>query len=139
MPRIAGHISAPPIPIASAAAISQVSFCAAPPSADIEAKIAGAEEEGVASPEHVGEAAPVTIITPKVERVGVDHPLDRVDVVSKYFSIVGRATLIAEKSLAITTTAMPIAKRANQVERGIVLEETSLAMRAAYAKLEATE
>jgi hypothetical protein len=41
--------------------------------------------------------------------------------------------LIAEKSLAITTTAIPIAKRASQVERGIVLEETSLAMRAAYA------
>src|SRR6188768_1609770 len=55
--------------------------------------------------------------------------------VSKSLSIVGRATLIAEKSLAITTTAIPIAKRANQVERGIGLEETSLAMRAAYAKL----
>jgi hypothetical protein len=36
--------------------------------------------------------------------------------------------------LAMTTTAMPIAKRANQVERGIVLEGASLAMRAAYAK-----
>jgi hypothetical protein len=53
----------------------------------------------------------------------------------KSFSIVGRATLIAEKSLAITTTAMPIAKRANQVARGIVLEEAWLEMRAAYAKL----
>jgi hypothetical protein len=31
---------------------------------------------------------------------------------------------------------MPIAKRANQVERGIAVEEVSLAMRAAYAKLE---
>ena len=37
--------------------------------------------------------------------------------VSKSFSIVGRATLIAEKSLAITTTAIPIAKSASQVER----------------------
>ena len=37
--------------------------------------------------------------------------------VSKSFSIVGRATLIAEKSLAITTTAIPIAKRASQLIR----------------------
>src|SRR3954451_5811783 len=37
--------------------------------------------------------------------------------VSKSFSMVGRATLIAEKSLAITTTAIPIAKRASQLIR----------------------
>ena len=37
--------------------------------------------------------------------------------VSKSFSIVGRATLIAEKSLAITTTAIPMAKRASQLVR----------------------
>jgi hypothetical protein len=55
--------------------------------------------------------------------------------VEKSFSIVGRATLIAEKSLAITTTAIPIAMRASQVERGIALEEASLAMGSAYAKL----
>jgi hypothetical protein len=30
---------------------------------------------------------------------------------------------------------MPIAKRASQVERGIAVEDVSLAMRAAYAKL----
>jgi hypothetical protein len=34
----------------------------------------------------------------------------------------------------MTTTAVPIAKRASQVERGIADEELSLAMRAAYAK-----
>jgi hypothetical protein len=34
----------------------------------------------------------------------------------------------------MTTTATPIAKRANQVERGIADEELSLAMGAAYAK-----
>src|SRR3954447_11002979 len=50
-------------------------------------------------------------------------------------SMVGRATLIAEKSLAMTTTAMPMAMRASQVERGIADEELSLAMRPAYAKL----
>jgi hypothetical protein len=37
--------------------------------------------------------------------------------VSKSFSIVGRATLIAEKSLAITTTASPMATRASQFVR----------------------
>src|ERR1700733_6387916 len=37
--------------------------------------------------------------------------------VSKSFSMVGRATLIAEKSLAITRTAIPIAKRASQLMR----------------------
>jgi hypothetical protein len=37
--------------------------------------------------------------------------------VSKSFSMVERATLIAEKSLAITTTAIPIAKRASQFVR----------------------
>jgi hypothetical protein len=37
--------------------------------------------------------------------------------VSKSLSIVGRATLTAVKSLAITTTAMPIAKSASQLVR----------------------
>ncbi len=37
--------------------------------------------------------------------------------VSKSFSIVGSATLIAEKSLAITITAIAIANRASQVDR----------------------
>jgi hypothetical protein len=55
--------------------------------------------------------------------------------VSKSLSIVGRATLIAEKSLAMTITATPIARRASQVERGIADGEGSLAMGAAYAKL----
>ena len=49
--------------------------------------------------------------------------------VEKSFSIVGIATLTAEKSLAITNTLMLIAKSAKIVER------SSLAIRAAYAKL----
>ena len=49
--------------------------------------------------------------------------------VSKSFSIVGRATLMAEKSLAITTTAMPMAKSASQLVR------CDFAIAAAYAKL----
>ncbi len=47
----------------------------------------------------------------------------------KSLSIVGRATLIAEKSFAITTTAIPIATRASQLIR------CDLAMPGAYAKL----
>ena len=35
IPRIAGHMSAPPTPIAARAAISQYSFWATPPSTDI--------------------------------------------------------------------------------------------------------
>jgi hypothetical protein len=43
--------------------------------------------------------------------------MDRVDVRVEVLLIVGRETLIAEKSLAITTTAIPIAKRASQLVR----------------------
>ena len=50
----------------------------------------------------------------------------------KSFSIVGRATLIAEKSLAMTTTLIPIASSASQVVREIEPESGSIA--AAYAE-----
>ncbi|HWM55384.1 MAG TPA: hypothetical protein VNO20_08355 [Solirubrobacterales bacterium] len=40
----------------------------------------GAEEEGVAATEHVGQPAAGDDHHPEGERVGVDHPLDRVDV-----------------------------------------------------------
>ncbi len=40
----------------------------------------GAEEEGVAASEHVGEATAGDDHHPEGQRVGVDHPLDRVDV-----------------------------------------------------------
>jgi hypothetical protein len=53
----------------------------------------------------------------------------------KSCSIVGKATLIAEKSLAITTTAAPIAKRASQLIRSGMLVGWGLAIRAAYAKV----
>ena len=44
----------------------------------------------------------------------------------KSFSIVGSATLIAEKSLAMTTTLMPIASSASQVVRVIGVELDSI-------------
>ncbi len=66
MPRIAGHISAPPIPISVRQAISQASDCAAPPSADIEAKIAVPRKKALRRPNMSARRPPVTIITPKV-------------------------------------------------------------------------
>ena len=66
MPRIAGHISAPPIPIRVRQAISQASICAAPPSADIEAKIAVPRKKALRRPNMSASRPPVTIITPKV-------------------------------------------------------------------------
>ena len=66
MPRIAGHISAPPTPITTRLAISQVSVCAAPPSADIEAKIAVPRKKARRRPNMSASRPPVTIITPKV-------------------------------------------------------------------------
>ncbi len=66
IPRIAGHISAPPIPIRVRQAISQVSVCAAPPSADIEAKIAVPRKKALRRPNMSASRPPVTIITPKV-------------------------------------------------------------------------
>jgi hypothetical protein len=47
--------------------------------------------------------------------------------VSKSFSMVGSATLIAEKSLAITTTLTPIASSASQVVRVTPPEVDSMA------------
>ena len=66
MPRIAGHISAPPIPISTRAAISQVSVGAAPPRADIEAKIAVPRKKALRRPNMSARRPPVTISTPKV-------------------------------------------------------------------------
>ncbi len=66
MPRIAGHISAPPIPISTRAPISQVSVCAAPPRADIAAKIAAPRKKARRRPNMSARRPPVTIITPKV-------------------------------------------------------------------------
>jgi hypothetical protein len=66
MPRIAGHISAPPIPIRVRLAISQVSVWAAPPRADIEAKITVPAKKALRRPKRSARRPPVTIITPKV-------------------------------------------------------------------------
>ena len=66
MPRIAGHIRAPPIPIRTPEPISQVSVWAAPPSADIEAKIAVPRKKARRRPNMSARRPPVTIITPKV-------------------------------------------------------------------------
>ena len=66
MPRIAGHIRAPPIPIRARVTISQVSVGAAPPAADIAAKIAAPRKKALRRPNMSASRPPVTIITPKV-------------------------------------------------------------------------
>ena len=64
MPRMAGHISAPPTPIAARAAISQYSFCAAPPSTDIVTKIAVPTKKARRRPNRSASLPPVTISIP---------------------------------------------------------------------------
>ena len=67
MPRIAGHISAPPIPISDPRRRSaRPRVWAAPPSADIEAKIAVPRKKALRRPNMSASRPPVTIITPKV-------------------------------------------------------------------------
>ena len=65
MPRIAGNISAAPIPIAARAAISQYSFCAAPPSSDISMKIVVPMKKTRRRPNMSASLPPVTITIPK--------------------------------------------------------------------------
>lgn len=102
MPSTAGHISAPPIPIRARLAISQASDCAAPPSSE-DRKDAGSEEEGFATAEQVGEPAAGHDQDAEAERICVDHPLGGGDLVSKSFSIAGRATFTSRvMSLAMT-------------------------------------
>jgi hypothetical protein len=66
MPRIAGHISAPPIPITVRQAISHASDCAAPPRADIAAKIVAPRMKALRRPNMSARRPPVTIITPNI-------------------------------------------------------------------------
>src|SRR3954470_22505340 len=75
MPRMAGNISAAPTPIAPRAAISQYSFCAAPPSRDMTMKIVVPMKNSRRRPNRSAPAARHDQ-HPEDERVGVDHPLD---------------------------------------------------------------
>ena len=119
MPRIAGHISAPPIPISTRAAISQASVWRDAAGERHRGEDRRADEEGAPAPEQVGQAAAGDDQDPEGERVGVDHPLRGGDVGVEVLLDRGMATLIAEKSLAITKTAIPIAISASQVPRSI--------------------
>jgi hypothetical protein len=78
MPRIAGHIRAPPIPISTRLPISQALGDAACQRHRREDR--GADEEDPAAPEHVGEPAAGDQDHAEGERVGVDRPLDGADV-----------------------------------------------------------
>ena len=79
MPRIAGHIRAPPIPISTRAVISHCSLGATAPASDIAAKIACADEEDPPTPEQVCQAPAGDDQYSEGERVGVHDPLGRID------------------------------------------------------------
>ncbi len=66
MPRIAGHISAPPMPISTRLAISQASVGATPPERDIVAKIAEPTKKARLRPNRSASRPPVTMRTPNV-------------------------------------------------------------------------
>ena len=63
---IEGSISAAPIPISARVTIRKVSVGAAPPAADITAKIAAPRKKALRRPNMSASRPPVTIITPKV-------------------------------------------------------------------------
>src|SRR5690349_22999549 len=61
------HDALPIFPITTRAAISQASLWAAPPSADIRAKIAAPRKKALRRPNMSASRPPVTIITPRSE------------------------------------------------------------------------
>ena len=75
MPRIAGHISAPPMPISTRVAISQASRLGGAAEHGEEREDRGADEEGAASAEQVRDPAAGDDQHSEGERVGVDDPL----------------------------------------------------------------
>ena len=65
MPRIAGHISAPPMPCSARQAISQSADWAAPPSSEKPAKNAAPTKKMRLRPNMSASRPPVTMSTPK--------------------------------------------------------------------------
>ena len=66
MPRIAGHIIAPPMPISARQAISQPALCATPPSTEKTAKTPAPMMKIRLRPKMSARRPPTTISTPKV-------------------------------------------------------------------------
>ena len=64
MPRTAGHIIAPPMPISARQTISQMSLWAAPPSTEKAEKIAAPTKKMRRRPSMSASRPPVTISTP---------------------------------------------------------------------------
>ena len=79
IPRIAGHISAPPTPISTRAAISHASLCATAAGERHRGEDRGADEEDALAPEQVGQAPAGDDQDAEGERVCVHHPLRGVD------------------------------------------------------------
>src|SRR5436190_7104557 len=112
MPRIAGHIRAPPIPIPTRAPMSHGVSWATPPSSENPAKIAVPTKNVPRRPNRSARRPPVTIAIPKTRQYALITHCTVPTSTLKSFSIAGSATLSAVKSLAITITPSPIATSA---------------------------
>jgi hypothetical protein len=66
IPRVAGHISAPPIPISARQAISTQASGASPPSSEKKAKTTAPRKKIRRRPSKSARRPPVTIRTPKM-------------------------------------------------------------------------
>ena len=119
MPRIAGNISAAPMPMAPRAAMSQYSFWAAPPSTDMSMKIVVPTKKIRFRPNRSASLPPVTISIPKTSAYALITHCTVETSLSKAFSIEGSATLSAVKSWARMRMLSPIATSASTVLRFI--------------------
>ena len=84
MPRIAGHIIAPPTPIRKRAPSSTQMFGAKPPITEKTREDRGADHEHRAPAEHVGEPAAGDDQDAEHHGVAVDHPLRRGEVDAEF-------------------------------------------------------
>ncbi len=137
MPRIAGHISAPPTPHQDPGRDQPGLGLGGAAERRHRGEDRGAEEEGPAAPEHVGEAAAGDDQDAEGQRVGVDHPLHRVDVGVEVLLHRRDGDVDRREVVGDDDHADPHRERASQVER-VDRGADSIACdaRAAYAKLE---
>ncbi len=119
---IAGHISAPPIPITARAPSRVATFGATPPRSENAAKSTQPMKKTRRRPNMSARRPPVTIATPKTRAYPLMTHCAVVTSVRKVLSMEGIATESAVKSFAMTRTATPIAaspRRAARSSRGL--------------------
>lgn len=109
MPRIAGHIIAPPMPIRNRQVSNNPMFGASPPITEKMAKIAVPRKKMRLRPNMSANRPPVTMATPNTMAYPLITHCTVVTSVLKALSIAGSATESAVKSFATTRTATPMA------------------------------